>query len=557
MGEKEKIKEPIMFEAITISSLSKVFPSERPLYPIKNGSCFLNETYSFQIAFQGDFKRKVVFRVRADDLEITLRKVELVPSYMAQNYEFCDDYYIKKGDVSGYYPDLLLPIDENGVSMHPYAWESVWVTVKPKTAGKKKIQIELFEEANPEFLLASQVFSLEVLSKELPPLDIPYTTWLYCDCFADWYKEELFSERYNEILFRFLQNATAHGMNTLLTPLFTPPLCTIKGKYNKTVQLVDVEVKGGKYSFDFTRLHAYMRLAEKAGFTNFELSHLATQWDVTCATKIMAKVEGKEERIFGWDTPCDGEKFLAFLDSFLPALNGFLTENGYKERCFFHVADEPILSGLEHYATVFEKLRERIPDCRIIDATTCGKYAERGVTDIPVVATSHVNDFPVEEYRYWVYYCYFQSYDYLSNRNFNMPSQRNRVMGYQLYANRVGGFLHWGFNSYYTSMGERLINPYFETDAGREYASGDPYLVYPAEDGSPYDSLRNEVFYEGIQDYRALKLLEGYTSREEVEELLLAEGVRGFTVYPRSADWHIEFREKINRIIMKKVKEHE
>ncbi len=540
-----------MFEAITVSSLSKVFQWERPLYPLKNGSCFENETYSFQLAFQGDFKRRVLLRVNAEGLDITLRKVERVPSYMAQNYEFCDDYYIKKGDTSGYYPDLLLPIPEEGVAMHPYVWESVWVTVRPKTHGKKKIEFTLVEEANPDLVLATQVFALEVLPAKLPALDIPYTTWLYCDCLADYYDEPLFSERYNEILFSFFQNMTAHGMNTILTPLFTPPLCTIKGKYNKTVQLVDVFVEEGKYRFGFERLEGYMELAKKAGFTHYEMSHLVTQWDVAAVTKIMATVDGKTERIFGWDTPSNGEKFLGFLGVFLPALNAFLEEKGYKDRCYFHVADEPTLAGLENYATVFARMKELLPSCTIIDANTCGKYAEIGAVDIPVVATSHVNDFPVVDHKYWVYYCYFQSYDYLSNRNFNMPSQRNRVLGFQLYKNRAGGFLHWGFNSYYTSMGERLIDPYFETDAGREYASGDPYLVYPAKDGTPYDSLRHEVFFEGIQDYRALTLLESVKGREYVETLLANEGVNGFTAYPRSAEWHIAFRERINREIMK------
>ena len=127
-----------MFEAITVSSLSKVFPNERPLYPLQSGSCFYNEVYSFQLAFHGDFKRRVRLRVQTEGLSVTVRTVELVPSFMAQNYEFCDDYTIKKGDTSGYYPDLLLPVGEEGISLHPYLWQSVWITVRPQYAGKKR-----------------------------------------------------------------------------------------------------------------------------------------------------------------------------------------------------------------------------------------------------------------------------------------------------------------------------------------------------------------------------------------------------------------------------------
>ena len=104
-------------------------------------------------------------------------------------------------------------------------------------------------------------------------------------------------------------------------------------------------------------------------------------------------------------------------------------------------------------------------------------------------------------------------------------------------------------------MCERLINPYFETDAGREYASGDPYLGYPADDKTPCESLRNEVFFDGIQDYRALKLLETICGEKFVFSLLEQEGVAGFTVYPRDAAWHIRFREKINRLIAEKAEE--
>lgn len=544
-----------MFEAITVSSLSKVFPNERPLYPLQSGSCFYNEVYSFQLAFHGDFKRRVRLRVQTEGLSVTVRTVELVPSFMAQNYEFCDDYTIKKGDTSGYYPDLLLPVGEEGISLHPYLWQSVWITVRPQYAGKKKIGLEIYEYENPQTLLAFRTFTLDVLNERLPELDINYTTWFYYDSLADWYKLPLFGEEYEKVMFAFFKNATEHGMNTLLTPIFTPPLCTVKGRYNKTVQLVDVKIEKTRYVFGFSRLKRFMELAQDAGFKFFEMSHLATQWDVSCAPQIVAQEGGETKRIFGWDTPSDGKNYLHFLDEFLPALDKFLTENEWKNKCFFHVADEPVPNGIENYAKVFETLRKNIPDCRIIDATTFKEYADKNLTDIPVVATSHFQNFPVEARKFWVYYCFCQSYDYLSNRNFNMPSQRNRVMGIQLYANKVGGFLHWGFNSYYTSMCERLINPYFETDAGREYASGDPYLVYPAEDKTPFDSLRNEVFFDGIQDYRALKLLETICGEKFVFSLLEQEGVAGFTVYPRDAAWHIRFREKINRLIAEKAEE--
>ena len=51
-----------------------------------------------------------------------------------------------------------------------------------------------------------------------------------------------------------LRNAVDHGINMLLTPLFTPPLATRVGGERPTVQLVEVRGSKERYSFDFKRL---------------------------------------------------------------------------------------------------------------------------------------------------------------------------------------------------------------------------------------------------------------------------------------------------------------
>ena len=131
-----------------------------------------------------------------------------------------------------------------------------------------------------------------------------------------------------------------------------------------------------------------------------------------------------------------------------------------------------------------------------------------------------------------------------------MPSQRNRIIGYQLYEMDRKGFLHWGFNFYNSQYSRRSVNPFLETDARGVFPSGDSYVVYPGEEGA-LDSLRLEVFYEAIQDRMALIALEQKIGRKEVLDLLHGEGVRGFSEYPRNAVWHKRFREKINRLIVK------
>ena len=57
------------------------------------------------------------------------------------------------------------------------------------------------------------------------------------------------------------------------------------------------------------------------------------------------------------------------------------------------------------------------------------------------------------------------------------------------------------------------------------------------------------MFYDGIQDYLALKLLEKERGRQFVVDLLRGESIEGFTKYPRNAEWHIAFRTKINALL--------
>ena len=129
-----------------------------------------------------------------------------------------------------------------------------------------------------------------------------------------------------------------------------------------------------------------------------------------------------------------------------------------------------------------------------------------------------------------------------------MPSQRNRILGMQLYFNEIKGFLHWGYNFYNNATSTRAIDPYQVTDADGAFESGDSFMVYPAKD-TVRESIRNEVFYDGINDYRALKTLENLYGKEYVVKLLRKQKMQGFTKYKKSAKWHLHFRELINTLI--------
>jgi len=76
---------------------------------------------------------------------------------------------------------------------------------------------------------------------------------------------------------RYVCTAAKHGINMILTPLFTPPLDTAVGAERPTVQLVDVERQpSGEYVFSFEKLARWCHVCSDAGIRYFEFAHLFT-----------------------------------------------------------------------------------------------------------------------------------------------------------------------------------------------------------------------------------------------------------------------------------------
>jgi len=135
-----------------------------------------------------------------------------------------------------------------------------------------------------------------------------------------------------------------------------------------------------------------------------------------------------------------------------------------------------------------------------------------------------------------------------------MPSARNRIFGVLFYLYDIVGFLQWGFNFYYTIQSCYEVDPYRDTCGGSWVQGGDPFIVYPGKGGVPEDSLRHEVFYDALQDLNALRALEKKIGRDAVVTLIHDGLDRRITMtdYPRSADWLLQLREKVNRYLAAK-----
>ncbi len=538
------------FEIFPISGLEKVRGGSRPQLFEEENTALVGERFSFQIAYRSISRTLIDLAYCLEGIPQSKAKVYAVRE-MPCSYpkaENSDDYLLT--DVPCLMPDALMPVPACGVVAKSDFWQSFYIVLENLTAGAHTIVFTIRDRDGVR--LGQAEYTLRVLKEKLPQTDMVNTFWIHYDCIADLYRLPVFSRKYNRILKSYIKNAVKYGLTMLLTPLFTPPLDTEVGKERMTVQLIDVKKQGERYEFGFERLGNFLRLAESSGVKYFEMSHLFTQWGAGYAPKIIATEDGVLKCIFGWKTKALSREYMAFLSAFLPQLREWLIEGGYYRRCYFHVSDEPDSAAFPHYKECVAFLRKYLPDAKFTDALSHYEYYEEKVVDHPFVALDATEEFIQKGADgYFVYYCTSQRSNFVSNHFLSMPLERTRVLGLQLYLNGVSGFLHWGYNFYYSFLSRVPIDPFSVTDCMGKYQSGDAFLVYPGKDGA-IGSMRAEAFYQGLQDMRALKALEDKIGRENVCAFLERNGVaRNFSDYPKNTAWLICLRKKINQMIEK------
>ncbi len=543
-----------------ISSLEKCFLDEP--FPtkavLKNASMLKNEVFRFGACYTMDqstqycSKRVVKLDIESPLAEhIRVWHVDHVPVKMPTENDRYDADYLRL--TPGLYPDLLTPLRKDKRMMMCENLESLYFEVDTKgevTSGEYVITVMLIDENTGDTVEKASLI-LNIIDAQLPSQEIVATQWLHCDCLQTYYDTESFDERHWMIIESFIKTAVEHGINMILTPIFTPPLDTYVGGERPTTQLVDVFVEAGEYRFGFDKLSRWVDLCDKLGIKYFEFSHLFTQWGAAHAPKIMATVDGNYTHLFGWETDATGAEYVKFLRTLIPQLLAFMSsKNGADKRCWFHISDEPSLEHLEQYVASRAAIADLLKGYPIIDALSNYEFYEQGIVDNPISATNHIDTFIEHNVsNLWCYYCISQ-WNKVSNRFIAMPGARTRIIGTQFYKYNIAGFLHWGYNFYNNQGSYGSINPYVITDGERFSPAGDTFSVYPGMGGEALPSLRLKFFHDALQDLAAFKLCESLYDREFVLTLMEEGGMPiTFSEYPRESDYLLKLREKVNAAI--------
>ena len=542
-----------MLECKLISSLTKVFADQEPVAENLPISILRGETASCQVAVRE--YGNVCVQAYAPGFRVTVREVEQVPVRRAANPDRDDDDYLRKAP--GLYPDLLKPMNEEQKCVLVGCWKSFWIDAEPEEntpSGEYTLTVQVSAE-NGESFTGQQ--TIHFVDCQLPEQKLLHTRWFHTDCLADYYHVEAWSEEHWRIVENFVRSAVRMGVNVILTPVFTPALDTQVGGERTTVQLVDVAVEKGSYRFGFEKLERWVKMCKNCGITHFEMAHLYSQWNSNRTPKIMATVDGEYKRIFGWETEGTSPEYRDFLATFLPALMAELHRLGVAEKCRFHITDEPGRHFLDTYLQEKAQVEPYIEGLPIMDALSEFEFYQAGAVEHPAVA-SDSGDLPkfieagTEDL--WLYYCCGQGKD-VSNIFMAMPSHRTRILGVQLYLYRIKGFLQWGFNFYNSCLSKRHIDPFAVTDADEAFQSGDAFIVYPGDGGETWESIRYMALRQGLQDMRAMELLESMTDRETVEKLIMEGLEEPLTLkqFPRVNSYLPGLRQRINQEIEKRL----
>ncbi len=511
-----------------------------------------NEQISFQACFRNlttDSAEVKCEVLGADGVQIRVRRVGFVPMKQLNTYTPKKDME-GIGFIPGLCPDPLF--EEQSTHVGPESNGVFWITMRvPKDANvgmvRCEVKLTLINRygyvglTNPESF--SIVFPVEIDVRKLvlqQRENFPVTNWVSADSIWEFYKIEPCGVRFWELADQFIKNLVAHHNDVIYVPIFNARHELLK----RPAQLLKVRrVADDKYEFDFGDVRKWVRLALKHGANYVEWTHFFTPAPTSgkYPQRIYERAGSVVEQML-WPPEISGtsDTYRKFLEQFLPQFKRFLEEEGILERSFFHCADEPDGEAqIADYKRARALLKEIAPWMKVMDALSDPAFAKEKITDMPVPSITTALAFKAVGIDTWVYYCCGPRDGYLQ-RLFDTPLSKIRMTGLVLYKLEASGFLHWGYNYWYKFCTSEITDPFSNGDvtAWPGLPFGDPFVVYPGPNG-PLDSVRWEMFAEGLQDYALLQ-----SAGLKPSDPLLAS-IKDYANFPKTEQWYQDFRKKL------------
>ncbi len=327
------------------------------------------------------------------------------------------------------------------------------------------------------------------------------------------------SEEFHALLRRYARNMAEHRQNVaLISPL--------------SLAKITSDGKGG-LSADFSEFDRWVEIFQEEGVIGLiEGGHIGGReggWDSNFVASVRTVDDAGGVRSLS--VPPGGAEADAFYAWYFPALMAHLREKGWTDKYVQHLADEPTKSNLDSYRALAALARRHAPGLRIIEA--CHTRDLAGSMDVWVPQLNYLHqDFAHYQERQrageevWFYTCVFPQGRY-ANRFIEQPLMLTRLLHWLNFYSGTTGYLHWGYN-FWTE--DDPVTHTTRPHGGPPYLpAGDPWIVYPAEDGGPVDSIRFEAMRDGVADHELLSMLAEKDPAAARE--ITARMIRGFDEY--------------------------
>ena len=326
--------------------------------------------------------------------------------------------------------------------------------------------------------------SLKIYSVRIPALaDSAFhmVNWLYYDRLARDHGAELCSERYMQILDRYLDNQIDMRNDHLMIPS------------GKPVRDADGRVT----DFDFSAAEAVGNRALAHGFKYIMGGFVAR-----------FKVWDDPDHFLLWDRNITATSIEGYrqLKIYFTRAYECIKRNGWEEHYMQCLVDEPQFPNSLTYRALSGICRKCIPGVIINDPVESSELA--GAVDIWVVKQA-VFEKHLEDYKrlqacgetMWIYTCGFPG-GYCMNRIIDLPLAASRLPMWMCYKYGAPGFLHWG---YHVHNPEGRYDTNYHTE-GVSYPAGNGHVVYPMGDGV-WNGVRAHLQRAGAEDYELLAIL--------------------------------------------------
>ncbi len=448
----------------------------------------------------------------------------------------------------GLYPDILTPLGVGGKFVAASdLLNSIWIDIEipegTALAGEQTLTVDIIKNKDSS-KVASHTYTVEILPVALPEEKVLYTQFFYHACISGYYGIKEYSARHWEIMENYLALARKEGMNTLFTPF----------------NLVRIhKLPSGKLRADLSRFKRYIEMANRLGYKKIEITHLFTAGNCAYATKSLCYYENGKKISLGEKSATDPE-VTAVLRATLSAIIRYMKKYDDDSRLIFHVADEPAADKIENFRAARATIADLIDPYEGVDAIygtsdAIAAYYKEGLIRNPSPETPHVEHFcSLGVKNLWTYYCCGPT-ERFSNRFIAQSSPVTRSLGMQMYKFNIHGFLHWGINYYGGGDCGGFTLPYIDQSAQNWVSAGDSFTLYPAVNGTAYESIRAVIMQQVLQDIRAMQLCESLYSHEAVVSAIEEAFGRElhFDTCAQDIETMEKIREKINAMIKAKI----